>query len=61
MRLYAVSLKNEGVYHFGDAWIEFYWADDDEHAREQAEDMNASAEILTIAFVPYEVSTGVRA
>ena len=53
MNLYAVAFKNEGVYHFGDAWIEYYWADDEDHAREQADDSNASADLLCIAVCPY--------
>ena len=52
MERYAVAIKNPGAYHFGDAWIEFYSADDQDHAREQAEDANSSAEILCVALVP---------
>jgi hypothetical protein len=54
MNRYAVALRNPGAYHFGDTWIEFYSADDADHAREQAEDANVSAEILAIASVPKE-------
>lgn len=52
MQLYAVAFKNEDAYHFGDYWIEVYWADDPDHAREQAEDANVSAETLCVSLVP---------
>jgi hypothetical protein len=54
MLCYAVTLHNEGAYHFGDAWIEFFWAEDEDHAREQAEDMNISSEIVCLAVCPIE-------
>lgn len=60
MKLYAVALSNPGAYAFGDEWIEFYWADDRLHAEEQAEDANASARILAVAEIPYEVVTPER-
>jgi hypothetical protein len=48
---YAVALSNPGAYHFGDVWIECYWADNAEHAKEQAQDANTSAEILAVKIV----------
>lgn len=44
MNLYAVA--------FTDHTVEFYFADDREHAREQGEDANGSGSIYAIAMVP---------
>jgi len=53
MFLFAVALKEPG--HHWDIWIEFYWADDEDHAREQAENAheNASGVILCVALCPH--------
>ena len=45
LSLYAVCLKSPDG-----PWIEFYWADDREHAEEQAEDANQDAEVACVAY-----------
>ena len=46
---YAVAMKTIGGLHTA-YWIEFYYADDTEHATEQARDANPNAEILCAAY-----------
>ena len=48
MHLYAASISDDVG-----AWIEFYWADDDEHAREQAKNANPFMDVQCVASVPY--------
>lgn len=50
LALYAATIAEDvGHYH-----IEFYWAEDAEHAEEQAEDANPRpAIVLCVARVPY--------
>ncbi len=50
MQQYAVAFSEER----SAIWIEFYWADDAEHAREQAINANEDTAIEAIAFVPTE-------
>lgn len=59
MDQYAVAFRNFGAYDFGSYWIEFYWADDADHAREQAADANCSAAIMAVALVPEDVPPAV--
>ena len=47
MNLYAITFKNPEV-----AWTEFYWADDSDHAVEQANDSNPGERIVGEAIVP---------
>ena len=49
MYKYAVAMKTIGGLHTA-YWIEFYYADDTEHATEQARDANPNAEILCAAY-----------
>jgi hypothetical protein len=44
MKLYAVCLNTASG--LDDWWIEFYWADDDEHAEEQALDGNPECAVV---------------
>ena len=50
MYLYAVCLN--GQVGLDDWWIEFYWAEDQEHAEEQAHDANRESAIVCVAIVP---------
>jgi hypothetical protein len=50
VKLYAVSMRDYSV-----AFIEFFWADDDEHAMEQAVNAHPSSRHEAVAVVPYEV------
>lgn len=54
MKLFAVCLDIElgGRSQSDDRWIEFYMAEDPEHAAEQAEDANEGCEIVCVASVP---------
>lgn len=55
MDLYAVALNAEHESEPDNWWIEFYWADDDEHAEEQAKNAHPHAAVLcTPTLVPYE-------
>lgn len=46
MKLYSVCVSNPGAFH-EDQWVEFYYADDPDHAKRKAQDANVSAEILS--------------
>lgn len=57
MKLYAVCLNTEtGIggrtIREDDFWIEFYMAEDREHAREQAENGNEGCAVVCVAVVP---------
>ena len=47
MTLFAVAMRDYSV-----AFIEFYWADDEEHAMEQAINANPSSRHICVAIVP---------
>jgi hypothetical protein len=53
MNIYAVALREQGDGGTALDWIEFYHADDPEHAREQAQDANGRAKVLAVAVDPY--------
>jgi hypothetical protein len=52
MTLYALCISEFESPH-KEWFIEFYWADDDEHAQEQAENAHPGGTILAAATVPY--------
>ena len=62
MKNYAVCLNtSEGLYdplraqRPDDWWIEFYWAEDTDHAEQQAEDANPNCAVVCVAVSPYAV------
>lgn len=55
MKLYAVCLNTADHDTYPDDWwIEFYWAEDSEHAEEQALDANPRCAIVCVANVPVQ-------
>lgn len=52
MKLYAVCLNTEPYKRDDDFWIELYWADDIDHAEEQAENANPECAVVCVAQVP---------
>lgn len=52
MNKYAVCLNDPRVDDNAGRWIEFYDADDADHAEEQAEDANPACAIVCVATVP---------
>lgn len=59
MNLYAVCLNTSGLSYPDDWWIEFYSADDSEHAEEQAENANPGCAIVCVSVVPAQEVRGV--
>jgi hypothetical protein len=53
--LYAVCLNTSRDDAPDDWWIEFYWAEDFEHAEAQAQDANPNDAIVCVAWCPYSV------
>lgn len=49
LSLYAVCLNTAEVARPDDFWIEFYWAEDGDHAEEQAENANPECAIVCVA------------
>jgi hypothetical protein len=47
MSLYAITFQNSVL-----AWTEFYWAEDVDHAGEQAQDAHPGERIACVASVP---------
>lgn len=52
MTVYAVCLNTSDVGRPDDFWIEFYAADDSEHAERLATDVNPSCAVVCVAIVP---------
>ena len=52
MNLYAVCLNTAEDARPDDFWIELYWADDQDHAEEQAEEANPECAVVCVATVP---------
>jgi hypothetical protein len=55
MKNYAVCLNTSDDSRPDDWWIEFYWADDTDHAEQQAEEANPGCAIVCVAISPYAV------
>lgn len=52
MDLFAVCLNTAEDARPDDFWIEFYWADDQDHAEEQAENGNEGCAVVCVAAAP---------
>lgn len=52
MNLYAICLNTAKIEMIDDWWIELYWADDPDHAEEQALDTNPDCAIVCVGKVP---------
>lgn len=48
------------IHDGGEGWTEFFFADDVDHATEQAKDANPFTAIVACAFVPYKVDASVK-
>jgi hypothetical protein len=54
LHLYAVCLNTSDPEKLDDWWIELFWAENQEHAEEQAEDSNPHCAIVCVAQIPYD-------
>jgi hypothetical protein len=54
MDLYAVCLNTARPDMPDDFWVEFYWAEDQDHAEEQAENAHQGCAVVCVARTPRE-------
>jgi hypothetical protein len=55
MNMFAVTLReNENAWRDESAWMEFYWADDEGYAEEQARNAHEGCWVVCICQVPLE-------
>lgn len=52
MYLYAVCMNTSDSARPDDWWIEYFWADDTDHAEEQAESANPNCAVVCVGITP---------